>query len=96
MIFTVVALLTFSQSIRDSKLKTDAIREYFVCESGGLDPDNPCDTNTYRQFMVDAVLSTLGFMLTGFYPILSFVFVVNFQELKAMKCTSCLTKCKSF
>ena len=78
----VPTLLSFSQATRDDELFAKTLLIYFDCERNGYDPDNPCDTSSYRKFIALIVFVPLSFILIGLYPLLNLVFVVDVQELK--------------
>ena len=79
---SVVSLLTYSQSTRNGEHKIEELLSYFVCERRGVDPDHPCDTSGYKNYIVSVVLSTISFILIGLYSLLNFIYVVDFRDFK--------------
>ena len=80
-ILAVIALLTFSISIRDLPSFIKEVLLYFNCESRGVDPTNPCDTSGYSQYFHTALL-TSSYILLGIFPVFNLTFVINVRELK--------------
>ena len=72
--------LTFSLSQRSLHLLRKELQIYFMCESQGHNPDNPCDRSQFERFTYPTVfILSLSFVLLA--PVVNFLFLVNFQLL---------------
>ena len=82
-LLTVISLLAFTLTVRDSKRYTMAVLRYFECEKNGVteDSDNPCDRSGYT-IVLNIILRSMSYILLGFYPMVNFIFVINIRELK--------------
>ena len=78
------SLLTYSLTTRENMPFTKAVLSYFDCERKGYDPENPCDTSSYEKFIVGIIFLSLSFILLGLYPLINFMFVIDFQEAKKL------------
>ncbi len=57
------------------------LSEYFMCEATGEFPGKvPCDRSFDRLGAV--TLGTVGYVMVGFFPFVSLIYVVNINELK--------------
>lgn len=81
-ILAVIALLSFSLTVRDGNTFITEVYKYFNCESKGVDPNNPCDTSGYRK-VLHIALTSLSYILLGIFPVFNFLFVINVHELKS-------------
>ena len=75
-ILTVISLTAFTLIVQDADRLSSALLRYFECESKGVDPNNPCDPNTYIKLQHVAVIS-LSYILLGLFPVVNFVFVIS-------------------
>ena len=73
-------MIYLSLAIQDSSRFASAAEEYFICEAGGYNPDNPCPKN-YEQYTYPE-LAYIVFFMTGFIPIVSLIFVIDTLQLK--------------
>ena len=77
----VLGFLTFSLSQRSIVLLRKELQIYFMCESRGHNPDNPCDRSQFEQYTYPAVfILSLSFVLLA--PVVNFLFLVNIKLLK--------------
>ncbi len=58
----------------------DAVREYFMCEAIGHNPENPCP-KLYEQYRYPRMEATV-YILIGFIPSVNLVFVINSTAVK--------------
>ena len=79
-IYAVIVLVFYSVSVRDLDRFVEASREYFFCEAGGYNPEDPCP-RTYEQYKYPYLQSTV-YIVLGFIPAVNLIFVVNIQRLK--------------
>ena len=77
-VFAVLTLAYYSVATRDHYEFIDAVKEYFFCEAGGYDPENPCPRD-YEQYRYPRLQSTV-FAVMGFIPMMNLVFVINTQR----------------
>ena len=79
-VLEVLGFLSFSLLQRNGDLQEE-LQIYFMCESQGHNPDNPCDRSRFEQlnFSIIYILSISIVLLT---PVVNFVFVVNVKLLK--------------
>ena len=61
----------------DTELKT-----YFECEQRGHDPANPCNRGGFEHLSFPGA-TAVAFILIELSPIVNFVFIINFQDMKA-------------
>ena len=79
-VFGVLALVLFSVTFRDLDEFRDSVTDYFVCEAFGEDPDNPCPRD-YEDFR-HRDLESAVYLLMGFIPVVSLVFIINIESVK--------------
>ena len=61
----------------------EELREYFFCEAAGI-PRSTCE-RSFERLAVNVALA-IGYALLGLYPIVSLIYVVNVEELRAGCC----------
>ena len=86
-VLAVVALTTFTISTRNDDLTVRRILEYFTCEQGGHDPEDPCSRSGFEE-LSNPAWTTMSYILLGMFPVVNLIYAVNVQELKAF-CRSC-------
>ncbi len=60
----------------------DKLTEYFMCEATGEFPGKvPCDRSFGR--LGAEILAALAYVMVGFFPFVSLIYVVNIDDLKA-------------
>ena len=77
----VVGLLTFSLYQKSGDPLQKELQRYFICESRGHNPDNPCDRSQFEQLNYPVVY-TLFISMTLLTPVMLSVFIINIQLLK--------------
>ena len=80
MVFSVVGLTAFTILISNITDFTSELTDYFVCEILGTQPGRTCERGFNR--MESGVALTLVYVILGFFPVVSLVYVVNYQETK--------------
>ena len=75
-VLTAVALTTYTVSTKNLPRHVAAIREYFICEQGGHDPDNACSRSEFEG-LNDFFLTTLSYFLLGLLPVVNLVYAQN-------------------
>ena len=78
--FSVIGLTAFTIISRNVTDFVSELTEYFLCESQGVRPGRACERRFNR--MQVAVTLTLVYVILGFFPVISLVYVVNYQEMK--------------
>jgi len=75
-----IFLTEFTLSTRNSDNLISGIQIYFLCEQGGIDPDNPCS----RDYLVNLYpsISTLSYVLLALFPVVNLIYAINLKELK--------------
>ena len=79
-VFASLTLVYVSLALRDRDRFANTTEEYFICEAGGYNPDNPCPKN-YEQYTYPELASTV-FLLMGFLPAVNLIFVIDTLQLK--------------
>ena len=77
----VFGLLSFSLSQKNRYLLWKELQIYFMCESQGHNPNDPCDRSQFERLSHPAVY-TLSFSILLLAPVIHSVFVINIQLLK--------------
>ncbi len=79
----VIALSAFTNMITDGEAIREEFDKYFLCESGGIDPDDPeqCDRSGFEQYQIPGLTATAS-VLIGMFPVVNVVFAVNVKDLK--------------
>ena len=79
----VIALTAFTYSIVNSNTLLDEYKKYFLCESKGIDSNNPegCDRSGFENNKIPA-LTILSYILLGIFPAVNLIYAVNATELK--------------
>ena len=76
-----MALTSFTIATRNSEPFAEHLLNYFACEGRGNDPNNPCDRNTFGQYLNPEV-TTISFFLIEIFPVINLVYALNIVELK--------------
>jgi len=86
----VIALTAFTIFTRNSTQFSDAIAEYWLCESTGVNPENTCDRlrESFQQLSYPG-LSAVSYVLLGIFPAVNLIFAVNVKEIKQKFRTWC-------
>ena len=79
-VFAVVTLVYFGLSTGSQGKLVAAIVDYFLCEADGFNAESPCPRN-YERYTYP-VLAATTYLLMGFIPAVSLIFVVHVQKLK--------------
>ena len=61
---------------------TQALREYFLCESAGVRPGKMCDRSEINQALPYLLLYEITPFLIALLPVVTLIYVVNVRELK--------------
>ena len=77
-VFASVTLAYFGVATGDQDNFVAAATEYFICESSG--PEEPCPKD-YEQYAHPGLAAT-AYLLLGFIPAVSLIFVIHVRELK--------------
>ncbi len=79
----VIALMAFTLAVKDDEIVAHEYETYFLCESKGIDPNNPeeCDRSGFEQYLTPGLMAC-AYILIGIFPALNLIFVVNIKELK--------------
>ena len=77
----ILGFLTFSLTQKNLNRLQEELQSYFVCESQGHDPDNPCDRSQFERLRYPTItILSLIFVLLA--PVVNFVFAIKIQLLK--------------
>ena len=76
-----IALTSYTFSTRSVDEFTKGVSRYFLCESPGMDPDNPCDRSGFENLSYP-ILTLFGYILLGLFPAVNLIFAVDIRELK--------------
>ena len=80
LIFSVVSLTGFTVATQNVTEFASELSAYFACESQGIQPGRMCERGFNR--IGNEVVLCLVYILLGFYPVVSLVFVISYQEMK--------------
>ncbi len=77
----VFTLATFTHGVRRSDKRANEYGKYFLCESTGIDPDNPesCELGNSEDISILLMCSNV---LLGLLPAVNLIYAVNGRELK--------------
>lgn len=82
-IIYVTSLTGYTITLRGvTEFKSD-LAHYFVCESQGIQPGMTCERGFNR--ISDQIFEVVLYSLLGFLPVVSLIYVINYQEMK-QKC----------
>lgn len=81
-LLAVVSYTGFSIFHRKIERYNSELLTYFTCEQNGYDPANPCDRSRFESLSYPAA-TAVAYILVELSPLVNFVFVINFQDLKA-------------
>ena len=81
LVLEVLGFLIFSLTQKSVDLLQEELQSYFVCESRGHNPDNPCDRSQFERLGYPTI-AILSISIVLLAPVANFVFVVNIQLLK--------------
>ena len=77
----ILGFLTFTLTQKNSNRLREELQIYFMCESQGHNPDNPCDRSQFERLRNPAItILSLTFILLA--PVVNFVFAIKIQLLK--------------
>ncbi len=79
----VVALSGLIRNLQHNEVIAREFGKYFICESGGIDPDDPeeCDRSEFDQYRTPELV-TCSFALLCIFPAVNLIFAVNIKEYK--------------
>ena len=79
-ILSSVAITTFTVITRNLSNFEKNIKNYFMCEQGGNDPNKPCSHEYRRQSYPE--LTTISSVLLCLESVVNLIFAINLKELK--------------
>ena len=79
-IFDVTSLTGFTIATQNITEFESELTLYFICESQGVQPGSMCERGFNR--MGNEVALIFVYILLGFFPVVSLVYVINYQEMK--------------
>ena len=79
-IFSATSLTAFTIASQNIPEFVSELMFHFACESQGIQPGRTCERGFNR--MGDEVALILVYILLGFIPVVSLVYVINYQEIK--------------
>ena len=77
----VISFIYFSITKHSADTLQTELLSYFLCEQDGHDPSNPCSRSGF-EYLINPGLAVLSFILALIAPVVNFVFVIDYQELK--------------
>ena len=80
MLITCMSIVAFTLLLTNGGSFANDIMEYFLCESIGIRPGNPCPRN-YESYVFGKFL-VVDLAVLALYPLYILIFVINFQEVK--------------
>ena len=83
-IFTAISLTAFTIASQNVTEFVSELAVYFACESQGVQSGRTCERGFNR--MGDVAVQICTFVLLGFFPVVSLIYVFNYQEIKK-KCS---------
>ena len=86
----VIALLIFTLNVIFSDVVVRSIRDYFLCEQRGHDPENPCSRYEINRYGIPWVTATSNIIIAA-YPIVNLIYAVNIKRVKQL-CSGKKTK----
>ena len=81
LVIFVLGFLAFTLTKRSEVLLQEKLQRYFMCESQGHNPDNPCDRSQFEQLNYSTAI-TLSLSILLLAPVVNFVFIFNIRLLK--------------
>ena len=81
-LLTVISCIAISEFVHKSNVFEAEINDYFQCEFGGHDPENPCDRENVER-TISPIPVILAYALLGLLSLTNLTFVISFQDLKA-------------
>ena len=79
-IFDVTSLTGFTIASQNIAEFESELTSYFICESQGIQADSTCERGFNRMGTEIALIFV--YTLLGFFPVISLVYVINYQEIK--------------
>ncbi len=80
LLITVLIIISFTWSATVYSAAFDAIKEYFLCEGQGYNPNRPCAKN-HRKYNFD-ILIVITLAILALFPIYVLIVVVSVKDLK--------------
>ena len=87
---TVISFTTYAEFTRKSEQYEYNLRQYFICEQMGYNPNDPCDRQSFEVLSPTKIAIFNPFLL-GIMPLVFLIFVINIDELK-QRCLRCKNK----
>ena len=78
-----LALVIFTLNVRFGDVVVQSIRDFFLCEQRGHDPENPCSRFEINRYGVPWV-SALSYIIIAAYPIINLIYAVNIKRVKEL------------
>lgn len=75
------SLVSITLGRRNSGPFAAALLSYFICEQHGHDPNDPCDTNSFRE-LTNLGVSLVTNILLNLFPMVALVYALNVKEMK--------------
>ena len=91
MVLCVVALTSYTVSVRNTTPLVNSAQTYFFCEQNGHNSSEPCNLDELKTLANPAGTTLAYILLMGFFPAVNMVYIVNIEELKEMW-KKCLVK----
>ncbi len=79
----VISLSALIRIIQNNEVIARGFEKYFICESTGIDPDDPeeCDKSEFEQYRTPELV-TCSFAVAGIFSAVNLIFAVNVKEYK--------------
>ena len=84
MVFAVIFIVYFTLSARNASMLAKSLQKYFFCEQGGHNPRNPCSRSEIEDLTYPS-LEIMSNIFQALFPVVTMIYVVNIQELKALR-----------
>lgn len=86
--------MAFTLATRDVDQFRAAVTWFFQCELFGHNPDDPCDITLLQSLKFPGV-SLVAYILLELFPVINFIYVINYRMLKKWCCKYLLRRDQS-
>ena len=81
LVTAVISLTASTMGTRNASQSVRNFQDYFFCEQGGYNPDNPCTRSGIEDLTYPSI-NTFSYMLLSLLPAANLLYAVDYKKLK--------------
>jgi len=79
-LLAILALVTFTLSVKHDDKYIESLRNLFICEQMGHNPENPCSQSDANK-QGYPYINLLSYIILGFFPVVILVYAITMDDL---------------